>query len=155
MVKIIQEIPISSAPIGLLMIADPSESRIRSYLPMSKCFTISAGDEILGACVVRPNGDGSHELMSIAVLPAHQNSGLGTVLLKWVIEHFRAIGATELLVGTGTFGYQLAFYQRQGFRVATIERDYFIKNYPEPIFENGIQLFDMLILKLVYRDPFS
>jgi len=44
----------------------------------------------------------------------------------------------------------LAFYQRFGFRVDSILKDYFIINYDEPIFENGIQLKDMLrlILKL-------
>ena len=51
-------------------------------------------------------------------------------------------------MGTGTFGYQLAFYQRQGFRATGIDRDFFVKNYPEPIFEDGIQLFDMLRLTL-------
>jgi len=51
-------------------------------------------------------------------------------------------------VGTGTFGYQLAFYQRHGFRVTAIDRDFFVQNYPEPIFEDGIQLHDMLRLTL-------
>ncbi len=53
-------------------------------------------------------------------------------------------------VGTGSFGYQLAFYQRHGFRVTSIDRDFFARNYPEPIFEDGIQLFDMLRLTLRY-----
>jgi hypothetical protein len=55
------------------------------------------------------------------------------------------------VVGTGTFGYQLAFYQRHGFRVTSIDRDFFIKNYSEPIFEDGIQLFDMLRFALKYH----
>lgn len=88
--------------------------------------------------------------MSIAVHPAYQKSGYGTALLKWVIDFFRRSGARKLEVGTGTFGYQLAFYQRQGFRVTSIDHDFFVKNYPEPIFENGIQLFDMLRLTLRY-----
>lgn len=88
--------------------------------------------------------------MSIAVQPAHQKSGYGTALLKWVINFFRNSGAQQLEVGTGTFGYQLAFYQRHGFRVTSIDRDFFLSNYPEPIFENGIQLFDMLRLTLTY-----
>jgi hypothetical protein len=72
--------------------------------------------------------------------------------LKWVRDFFRSTGAQQLEVGTGTFGYQLAFYQRQGFRVTSIDSDFFIKNYPEPIFEDGIQLFDMLRLTLRYSD---
>jgi hypothetical protein len=70
--------------------------------------------------------------------------------LKWVIDFFRNYGARQLEVGTGTFGYQLAFYQRHGFRVTSIDCDFFVKNYPEPILEDGIQLVDMLRLTLRY-----
>lgn len=132
----------------LLLLADPSEEKVRSYLPESKCFVVLRGAVVVGACVVRPRGAGRHEVMSIAVHPACQKSGYGTALLKWVVEFFRRSGARQLEVGTGTFGYQLAFYQRQGFRVASIDHDFFVENYPEPIFENGIQLFDMLRLTL-------
>jgi GNAT superfamily N-acetyltransferase len=147
---LIHEVPATNAPIELLLLADPSEDKIRSYLPGSKCFVASIGEDVVGACVVQPRGEGAHELMSIAVHPAHQKSGYGTALLKWVIDFYRSAGARQLELGTGTFGYQLAFYQRHGFRVTSIDRDFFVNNYPEPIFEDGIQLFDMLRLTLRY-----
>lgn len=147
---LIQEVPVINAPMELLLLADPSEDKIRSYLSGSKCFVVSSGAVVVGACIVQPRGPDTHELMSIAVLPVHQKSGYGTALLKWVIDFFRNAGARQLEVGTGTFGYQLAFYQRHGFRVTSIDRDFFIKNYPKPIFEDGIQLIDMLRLTLRY-----
>lgn len=70
--------------------------------------------------------------------------------MKWVIEYYRELGARCLKVGTGTFGYQLAFYQRHGFRVSRIDPDHFVTHYPEPLFEDGIQLRDMLRLTLRY-----
>ena len=97
--------------------------------------------------------------MSIAVHPDHQKSGYGTALLQWVLDFYRGSGARRLEVGTGTFGYQLAFYQRLGFRVTGIDHDFFVRNYPEPIFEDGIQLFDMLRLAVQFQgsgvDPSS
>jgi protein-L-isoaspartate O-methyltransferase len=60
------------------------------------------------------------------------------------------MGARRLEVGTGSFGYQLAWYQRAGFRVFAVERDFFLDNYEEPIFEDGIQLKDMLRLAVDY-----
>lgn len=90
--------------------------------------------------------------MSIAVQPTLQRSGYGTALLEWVVDFFRRSGASQMEVGTGTFGYQLAFYQRHGFRVTSIERDFFVNNYPEPIFEDDIRLIDMLRLTLRYSD---
>ena len=146
---LIQEVPVTKAPMELLLLADPSEDKVRSYLfSGSKCFVASSGAVVVGACVVQPRSADTYELMSIAVHPAHQKSGYGTALLKWVIDFYRNSGARQLEVGTGTFGYQLAFYQRQGFRVTSIDPDFFVKNYPEPIFEDGIQLFDMLRLTL-------
>ncbi len=51
---------------------------------------------------------------------------------------------------TGTFGYQLTFYQREGFRVDSIDKDFFLVNYEKPIYEAGIQLQDMLRLVLEF-----
>ena len=152
MALLIRQVPVKDAPIELLLIADPSEEKIRSYLQNSKCFVAINNGVLVGACVVQPIAVGIYELMSIAVHPDHQKCGYGTALLKWVIEFYHDLGASHLEVGTGTFGYQLAFYQRQGFRVTSIECDFFIDNYPEPIFEDGIQLFDMLRLTLKYSD---
>lgn len=147
---LIQEVSVTDAPIALLLLADPSEDKIRSYLSESRCFVASRGADVVGACVVQSRGTDTYELMSIAVHPSHQKSGCGSTLLKWVIDFFRTLGARQLEVGTGTFGFQLAFYQRHGFRVTSIDHGFFVNNYPEPIFENGIQLLDMLRLTLRY-----
>lgn len=88
--------------------------------------------------------------MSIAVSPEHQRKGIGSELLKHAVTTVRNLGALRLEVGTGTFGYQLAYYQREGFRVFAIEKDFFLVNYKEPIYENGIQLKDMLRLAVDY-----
>lgn len=147
---LIQEIPCADAPMELLLLADPSEDKVRSYLAHSHCFVASSQGVVVGACVVQPQGRSAYELMNIAVAPEHQKAGHGSVLLKWVINFFRRSGATHIEVGTGTFGYQLAFYQRHGFRVARIDHDFFVRNYPEPIWEDGIQHIDMLRLTLRY-----
>lgn len=146
----INEISPSEVPISLLLLADPSEKKIASYLSVSKCFTVWFGEEVVGACVVMPTHRNAYELMSISVAPSYQQKGIGTQLLRHTIASIEKLGAEQLEVGTGTFGYQLKFYQRQGFRVSSIDKDFFIKNYEEPIFEDGIQLKDMLRLVLVY-----
>lgn len=150
MLLLIEEIVPADAPMDLLLLADPSEEKVRSYLSNSKCFVASRNGVVVGACVVQPREAGGQELMSIAVRPDRQKSGIGAALLKWVIDFFRDAGATQLEVGTGAFGYQLAFYQRQGFRVTEIDHNFFIKNYDSPIFEDGIQHFDMLRLTIRY-----
>lgn len=146
----IQQIPAAEAPMDLLLLADPSEDKVRAYLPGSICLAASLGGIVVGICVVRRCDSGVYELMNIAVRPGQQKSGHGTALLQRVIAFLGESGATRLEVGTGTFGHQLAFYQRQGFRVSGIDRDFFRDNYPEPIVENGIRHLDRLRLTLVY-----
>lgn len=135
----------------LLLLADPSEHKIRSYLPRSTYFVAESGGAIVGACIVQPRGD-IHELMAIAVHPARQREGIGAAMLRYAIAHCRRHGVRRLEVGTGSFGYQLAFYQRHGFRVVGIEHDFFVRHYPEPVVEDGIQLRDMLRLALAPGD---
>lgn len=145
-----QEVPSTHAPLDLLLSADPNEEKIRAYLPRSRCFVAIVDGTTVGACVVEPRTADAYELMSIAVRPEHQRLGIGNGLLKWVIDYYRTLGARTIEVGTGSFGYQLAFYQRHGFRVTAIDRDFFVENYDEPIFEAGIQLKDMLRLTLTF-----
>jgi len=146
----IQEVPHTEAPIELLLEADPSIEKLQSYLPDSRCFIAILQDKTVGAYVVKPIAPEVYELMSIAVAPDHQQKGIGSKLLRHVVATARDMGARRLELGTGTFGYQLAWYQREGFRVFAIDRDFFLVNYQELIYEDGIQLKDMLRLAVDY-----
>ncbi len=147
----IAEISPADAPLELLILADPSEAKVAAYLPQSRCFAAYSGASPVAVCAVVPLSDAAYEIMNIAVKPSQQQRGIGTTLLCHVISVFKKEGACRLEVGTGTFGYQLTFYQRQGFRVTGIDTDFFCTNYPEPIFEDGVQLMDMLRLTLMLR----
>jgi ribosomal protein S18 acetylase RimI-like enzyme len=144
------EVAPSESPMDLLLLADPCVEKINGYLPDARCFVVYADEAAIGACVVKQVANNAYELMNIAVTLAQQQNGIGTRLLNHVIEAVGRMGAERLHVGTGTFGHQLAFYQRQGFRVVGVDQDFFLRNYPEPIVEAGIQLKDMLRLTLEY-----
>ncbi|MBN2012632.1 GNAT family N-acetyltransferase [candidate division KSB1 bacterium] len=141
-------IPPEEAPMSLLLEADPSEANIRNYLENALCYVAEHDGAIVGVCVLNGLKHGEIELFNIAVAPAMQAKGIGAALLHYVIDDLRSRGVKRIVLGTGTFGYQLAFYQRAGFRVESIDKDFFIRNYDEPIFELGIQLKDMLRLGL-------
>ena len=52
-----------------------------------------------------------------------------------------------MIVGTANSSIDnIAFYQKLGFRMAEIKRDFF-KAYPTPIFENGIIALDMIVFE--------
>jgi len=151
----IDEVPPTEVPIDLLLLADPSEESIQGYLSQSRCLVAYANEVLVGSCVIKPIGRGMFELMNMAVSPSHQHTGIGTRLLETVIDNLKRSGAKGLEVGTGSFGYQLTFYQRKGFRVSCVDKDFFLKNYPEPIIENGVQHKDMLRLTLQFSDDTS
>ncbi|MBW3138562.1 GNAT family N-acetyltransferase [Ferrimonas balearica] len=140
--------PATELSIDLLLEADPDIRQVERYLNAGLGFAAELDGKVVGVAVVVLGEGGEAELMNIAIEPARQATGLGSQLLAYVIEQARAQGIRQLGLGTGTFGHQLRFYQRQGFRVVAVERDHFLTHYPEPIFEDGIQHKDRLWLEL-------
>ncbi|MEZ8026802.1 GNAT family N-acetyltransferase [Enterovibrio norvegicus] len=136
----------SDIPLDLLLEADPSEASISSYLSDSWCFTASDNARILAVCVVKPQNDGFAEIYNVSVYPEYQGQGIGSALLTFLLSQLPNKGVTRVELGTGIFGYQLTYYQRLGFRVDSVVKDHFLRNYSELIFEKGIQHQDMLRL---------
>lgn len=96
--------------------------------------------------MVKPQSRTLAEIYNVSVYPAYQGQGLGSELLTFVLSHLPSKGINRVELGTGTFGYQLIYYQRLGFRVESVVKDYFLRHYSEPIYENGIQHQDSLRL---------
>ncbi|MFM2589735.1 GNAT family N-acetyltransferase [Vibrio sp. TBV020] len=140
------EVNSNEIPLDLLLEADPSEVSIASYLSDSWCFAGLDHKRVLAACVVKSKTDTLAEIFNVSVSPELQGQGIGSELLKRVLSELPLKGIKRVELGTGTFGYQLTYYQRLGFRVDSIIKDHFLLNYPEPIYENGIQHKDMLRL---------
>ena len=141
-----EEVSPEIAPMHLLLEADPSEKCIKDYLRDAWCFVARDQDDIVGVCIAKEIKAGISEIFNIAVDPAVQAQGIGKRLLTFTLSCLKDKQFKSVELGTGSFGYQLAFYQRQGFRVESIIKDFFIDHYDEPVFENGIQHKDMLRL---------
>lgn len=137
-------------PMGLLLLADPSEKSIRESLQDGNCYVLEELGEVQGAFVIGPAGiPYVAEISSIAVAEQFQSKGLGKLMMQELILIVRELGYREVRVGTGNSSIgQLAFYQKCGFRIVDIDRDYFLKNYEEEIYENGMRCCDMIILSM-------
>ena len=57
------------------------------------------------------------------------------------------LGAFSLSLAVKDVEVSRAFYQKLGFNMTEIRRDYFTQNYPEPIWENGIQCKHMIMFE--------
>lgn len=137
-------------PWDLLLLADPSRELIEGYLKESVVLGLYESGEIEGVVVATPLSPTSWEIKNIAVGPSVQGKGKGKLLLQEALQTCQRRGAVEIWIGTGNSSVkQLGLYQKLGFRMVAIDRDFFVRNYTAPIFENGIECRDMV--RLVYH----
>jgi ribosomal protein S18 acetylase RimI-like enzyme len=137
--------PTETPPLDLLLEADPSKTKIEAYLRSRSSFIAEIGNKISGIYVLLQTKSDTAEVVNISVREADRGKGIGKNLIYHAIGQARTQGYTILEVGTGNSSIdQIAFYQKCGFRMKNIERDFFLRHYEEPIFENGIQCPDII-----------
>jgi aminoglycoside 6'-N-acetyltransferase I len=137
-------------PFALLELADPSRSQIDSYLKTGTCHIATLGTQIVGVVVLDKVDASTAEIKNIAVQRSEQGKGFGKRLLGYAGQLSRKEGYKRLIIGTGNSSIrQLALYQKEGFEMRCIERDYFLKNYDQPIVENGIQCKHRVVLEKI------
>ncbi len=132
----------------LFHLADDSADEVLGYYQTG---TLFASDDVagtpIGIVLAVDRSDGAAELKAVAVDEALHNRGVGTRLVAAALDALRARGVDRVVVGTSSSGVgQLAFYQKAGFRLERIERDFFHpeRGYPDGALENGIPLRDMV-----------
>ena len=127
-------------PYDLLYLADPSKAMIDSYIHQSFVFVMYAGTVAVGVYVLFPIDTATAEIKNIAVQEACQQKGIGKQLLDHAAGEARKKGFRTIQIATGNSSIgQLYLYQKQGFDIFNIEKDFFTTNYKEPIYENGIK----------------
>jgi ribosomal protein S18 acetylase RimI-like enzyme len=134
-------------PIELLLLADPSKDAINEYINRGTFYIALMHDEIIGAYILLKTRPYTMELINISVKEEKQGLGIGKIMVLDAIEKTKKLGQKTLEVGTGNSSLeQLALYQKCGFRITGIDRNFFIKHYPAEIIENGIRCIDMIRL---------
>lgn len=131
----------------LLLLADDSEQQVRSYEQLGDLYAFERDGKPLAIALAIPFEPGTVELKAVAVDEAAHGKGIGKALLAAVIADLRDRGVRRVVLGTGNSGIgQIAFYQKAGFRLWKIERDFFsdARGYPPGLEENGIPLRDMV-----------
>ncbi|HAI77368.1 MAG TPA: GNAT family N-acetyltransferase [Microscillaceae bacterium] len=134
-------------PYELLLLADPSKELIDNYLKQSEIFVAKQTNEIIGVIVLFPLSAETVEIKNIAVKPAFQGQGIGRYLIEKVVQVALLNQQKSICIGTANSSIgQLHLYQKLGFEITDIKRNFFTDNYAEAIYENGIQAKDMLVL---------
>lgn len=131
--------------LDLLLLADEQEDMIDRYLDDGRLFVLDDDGTKCVAVVVALNAE-ECELKNIATYPQHQGKGYGKAMVEYLCDRY--LGAFETMyVGTGDVPKTLGFYERCGFRISHRDENFFTDNYDHPMFEDGIQLRDMVYLR--------
>ena len=131
--------------ISLLLLADEQENMVERYLENGTMYVLEDND-VRAECVVTDEGNGILEIKNIAVVPEYQGKGYGKILLDFLVRKYTGLYSV-LQVGTGDSPLTIPFYEKCGFVRSHIVPRFFTDNYDHPIYENGIQLVDMVYLQ--------
>lgn len=138
----------SNYPYNLLLIADETIEGINKYIFDSSVYIAKTEKEEVGVFCLLPRDEDTIEIMNIAILEEMQNNGIGSRLLSEIERIARKEKYKEIIVGTADCGLkQINFYEKNGYIQYDLKKNYFLEIYNEPIFENGIMLKDMIMLR--------
>ena len=129
----------------LLLLADESEEMIDRYLEIGDMFTLF-DDDLKTVCVVSAIDKDTCELKNKTTHPKYQGKGYAKTLIKYISDYYKNEYKT-MLVGTGETPIILSFYESCGFKISHRIENFFTDNYAHPMFEDGVQLVDMVYLK--------
>lgn len=132
--------------LALLLLADEQEDMIYRYLDTGTMFVLE-DNGVKAECVVTDEGNSILEIKNIAVVSEYQGKGYGKALIDFIIQKYT--GQYMILqVGTGDSPLNVPFYEKCGFTRSHIIKNFFTDNYDHPIYECGVQLVDMVYLRM-------
>lgn len=131
--------------IDLLLLSDEDEKMIDKYLERGEMYILD-DNGIKAECVVTDEGNKTLEIKNIAVSPKFQKHGYGKKLIEFITEKYSE-NFSVIQAGTGDSPLTIPFYEKCGFKKSHIVKNFFIDNYKNPIYEEGVQLIDMIYLQ--------
>lgn len=132
--------------LSLLLLADEQENMIDKYIDRGIMYVLNDEGIIKAECIITDEQNGVLEIKNLAVKPEYQRKGYGKVMIDFIIKNYKE-KYSILQVGTGDSTLTIPFYEQYGFIRSHYIKNFFIDNYEQPIYEDGIQLIDMIYLQ--------
>lgn len=133
---------------SLLLLADDWAEAVDQYMYEGELYIAQdQQDQVLGVCLMHALSPEEAEIKNLAVRPEFRGQGVGKAIIEELCSRFASKGFSRIIVGTANSSIDnLAFYQKAGFRMTEIRKDFFC-SYPEPVIENGIRAWDMVMFE--------
>lgn len=146
----IEELNKKDLPWSLLLDADPDKEKVQVYVSRGSGWIWKEKEKTIGVLIYVAR-EKEYEIVDVAVAPTYQGKGIGGKLLETAFQKLSELASsqTRIIIRTGTTSSAaLHLYQKMGYVEIGRVKDYFIHHYSEPIFENGDQLRDQVILAI-------
>jgi len=121
---------------------------------------IDGGETVGYAMMWLPQDRTGALLEYLGVLRGRRNGGLGGQILELLAARYGQLFGEAEAPGPDASPEEndlrrrrIAFYQRNGFGVSHVVKDFFTKNYPEPIYDAGVLCRDMVYLCKINSRP--
>ena len=148
-IEIRAESEINEMIYDLLLLSDESKAAIDKNLDNGELYVAKEGNQVIAAFILKTVQEDALEIRNIAVAEELQGKGIGTLLLRHIIDNAGKRGFKSLWVGTcDQCSLEIKFYEKSGFVVSGVRKNFFLENYDRPIYENGKQIVDMILLKM-------
>lgn len=140
-------------PLDLLLKADPNEKLVKEYVEEGEVYLSFLddeyfSDELVGVAVTLKVNKNDLEIKNISIKDEFQNKKYAKKMIEFLTKLAKEEGYDNLIIATGNSSInQLALYQKCGFSIDHIKKDFFTLNYDEQIIENNIICKDMIVLK--------
>jgi ribosomal protein S18 acetylase RimI-like enzyme len=149
--EIVKLRPGRSLPFHLLLLADETIQAIEKYIYNSDVYIAKkkTGAGTIAAFALYEISNAELEIKNIAISESLQGQGIGSSVINEIKRIAIANHYNRIIVGTpDTSSRLIHFYEKNGFTRYAVRKDFFLRNYPNPIIENGVTLRDMVMLKL-------
>ena len=131
--------------LDLLLLADEQESMIDRYLERGDMFVLY-DDGLKALCVVTREGEGIYEIKNIATVPFFQRQGYGKRLIEFYLNIIRGSVLKCWWVQEMCLLPDLSM-NIAVFAISHRIKNFFTDNYDHPMYEDDMQLVDMIYLK--------
>lgn len=134
----------------LLLDADPDERQVAEHLAHGELHVARTQKHGLpaGVILIRQTAADTWEIMNCSVSPEWRRQGCGTALVLHALNLIGNKGIRYAELGTcNASPGPIALYRSCGFRMAGVIKNHFTDNYPEPVWDNGVQCIDMIRMR--------
>jgi len=135
-------------PYSLLLEADPSIEQVNSYLDRNYTYIAETNKQIIAVIALYPIDSKTIEIKNLSVDNNHQRKGIGSMLIKYAESASKNMGYRRTIIGTADISISpIPLYQKVGYKIYSVKNNFFVDNYPEPIYDHGEQCIDMVMLE--------